>query len=271
MNNKKREYLKYYIDTNANIDAINKFIKEEGITLNEYNDIVTDYLKELKNCRETNKSIDKLYLEYTLKYGEKRVNTKRIGRRKYIETIINIISNYIKEDKHNIKEYVSTNNLPYNDFKKFINNYKNYYLKEKELDILKEFLKRENSFNKDNIEKIKDIVDKISDDLVNDKPFNILDYYLSLGWDSKLLIYYLNNNRNVFSNFVIDNVRLYIKKYQLNSKKYKLKEFIEYIKINNKDLTKENIESIINYMNNNKMPYNYYLFLEIVKSNKISE
>lgn len=269
--NKKREYLKFYIDTNANIDSINKFIKEEGITLNEYNDIVTDYLKELKSDRVENKKIDKLYLEYTLKYGDKRFDGNRVSKRKKTETIINIISNYIKEDKHNIKEYVSTNNLPYNDFKKFINNSKNYYLKDNEKEILKKFLKRENDFNKDNIDKIKDIVDKISDDLVNDKPFTIIDYYNTLGWDNKLLIYYLNNNRDIFSNFVIDNVRLYIIKYQINGKKYKLKEFIEYIKINNKDLTKERIESIINYMNKNKMPYNYYLFNEIKKNNILSE
>ena len=67
--NKEREYLKYYIDTNANIDLINKFIKEEGITLNEYNDIVTNYLKELK--KRNNKTVDKLYLEYTLKFGNR--------------------------------------------------------------------------------------------------------------------------------------------------------------------------------------------------------
>jgi len=268
--NKKREYLKIYIDTNANIDLINKFIKEENITLNEYNDIVTDYLKELKLNKENKKEVNKLYMEYVLKYGDKIVDTKKVSKRKITETIINIISNYIKEDKHNIKEYVSTNNLPYNDFKKFINNYKNYYLKDNEKEILKSFLKRENDFNKNNIELIKSIVDKISDDLVNDKPFNILDYYKCLGWDSKLLIYYLNNNKDIFSNFIIDNVRIYIKKYHLNDKKYKLKEFIEYIKTNNKTIKKESIENIINYMNKNKMPYNYYLFTEL-KNNKVCE
>lgn len=266
--NKEREYLKFYIESNANIDSINKLIKDEGITLNEFNDIVTSYLKELKHSRETNKTIDKLYLEYTLKYGDKIVETKRVSKRKKTETIINIINNYINEDKHNIKEYVSTNNLSYDDFKKFINNYKNNYLKDKELNILKKFLKRENDFNKDNIDKIKKIVDKISDDLVGDVPFDIFDYYKELGWDSKLLIYYLNNNQDIFSNFIIDNVRLYIKKYHLNDKKYILKEFIEYIKEKNKDISKEEIEKILEYMNKNKLPYNYYIFKEIKKTKK---
>ena len=53
--NKKQEYFKFYIDSNANIDAINKFIKKENITLNEYNEIVTDYLKQLKKEKEDNK------------------------------------------------------------------------------------------------------------------------------------------------------------------------------------------------------------------------
>ena len=100
--NKKEEYLKFYIDSNANIDAINKFIKNEGITLNEFNDIVTDYLKEL----ESSKKINKLYIEYCLKYGNKKINrNKKTSKRKETETIINIINNYIKEDNHNIKDY----------------------------------------------------------------------------------------------------------------------------------------------------------------------
>ncbi len=264
--NKKQEYLKFYIDSNASIDAINKFIKKENITLNEYNEIVTDYLKQLKKEKENNKKINKLYLEYCLKYGDVIIDTKRVSKRKMTETIINILNNYIKEDKHNIKEYVNNYDLSYNDFKKFINNSKNYYLKDVEKSILKNFLRRENDFNNDNIEKIKKIVDKISDDLVNDKPFNILDYYKELGWDDKLLINFLNNNCEIFSSFVIDNVRIYIKKYHINDKKYKLNEFINYIKTKNKNINTNEIEKIINYMNKNKMPYNYYLFENIKKS-----
>lgn len=266
--NKEREYLKYYIDTNANIDLINKFIKEEGITLNEYNDIVTNYLKELK--KRNNKTVDKLYLEYTLKFGNKIVETKRIGRRKTIETVINIINNYIKEDKHNIKEYVNNSSFSYDEFKRIINNFKDYYLKDKELEILKKFFKRENEFNKNMLKPVTEVVDKISDDLVNDKPFTIINYYETLGWDSNLLLYYLNNNKETFSNFIIDNVNIYIKKYHINAKIFKLKEFIEYINEKNKDLHKEDIEKIIEYMNQKKFPYNYYLFNEI-KNNKVSE
>lgn len=259
----KEKYLKFYIDSNGNLDLINKFIKEEKITLNEFNDIITNYIKEL----EQNKEINKLYIEYRLKFKNKKINNNnKISKRKETETIINIINNYINEDKHNIKEYVTNSNYSYSDFKKFINNYKNYYLTNIEKNILKEFLKRENDFNKNNLDKVKNVVDKISDDLVNDKPFNILDYYNNLGWDSKLLIYYLNNNKYVFSNFVIDNVRIYLKKYNITDKKYKLNEFIEYIKKNNKDMSTKDIEIIINYMNDNKMPYNYYLF-ECIKEN----
>lgn len=260
LKNKQEEYLKFYIDSNANIDSINKFIRKENISLNEFNDIVTNYLKELKSQSKNKKNINKLYLEYCLKYGNVYLDTKKVSKRKTTETIINIINNYIKEDKHNIKEYVSSCDFSYTDFKKFINNSKNYYLKDIEKDILKNFLKRENKFNKDNIEKVKVVVDRISDDLVNDKPFGILEYYKELGWDSKLLIYYLNNNKDIFSNFIIDNVSIYIKKYHINDKKYKLNEFINYIKSKNKDMVKSDIENIINYMNENKMPYNYYLF-----------
>lgn len=268
--NKKKEYLKFYIDSNANIDSINEFIKNENITLSEFNDIVTNYLKELKQEKENNKKINKLYLEYCLKYGDIVIDTKKVSKRKTTETIINIISNYLKEDKHNIKEYVSNYDLSYTDFKKFINNSKNYYLKDVEKNILKKFLKRENDFNKDNLSIVKNIIDKISDDLVNDKPFTILDYYNELGWDSKLLINFLNNNKETFSSFVIDNVRIYIKKYHINDKKYKLNEFINHIKINNKNMTTSEIEKIIEFMNKNKMPYNYYLF-EYLKKSKISE
>ena len=264
--NKKEEYLKFYIDSNANIDAINKFIKKENITLNEFNDIVTNFLKELKKRKETNKKINKLYLEYCLKYGDIIIDTKKVSKRKTTEKIINIINNYIKEDNHNIKEYISNYDLTYNEFIKFINNSKNYYLKEVEKNILKKFLKRENDFNKDNIDKVKIIVDKISDDLVNDKPFGMIDYYKELGWNEELLTNFLNNNKEIFSSFLIDNVKIYIKKYHINDKIYKLNDFINYIKNNNETITTSEIEKIINYMNENKMPYNYYLFRELKRS-----
>ena len=54
----KEKYLKFYIDSNGEIDLINKFIKEEKINLNEFNDVVTNYIKEL----EQNKEVNKLYL-----------------------------------------------------------------------------------------------------------------------------------------------------------------------------------------------------------------
>lgn len=257
---KKEEYLKFYINSNGNLDILNKFIKKEKITLNEFNKIVTDYIKEM----ESTKKINKLYLEYNLKYkNKKNNNNNKVSKRKETEANINIINNYIKENKHNIKEYVTNYNLSYSDFKKFINNYKNYYLTDIEKNTLKEFLKRENDFNKNNLDNVRNVVDRISDDLVNDKPYDILNYYQDLGWDSKLFIYYLNNNKDVFSSFVIDNVRIYLKKYNITQRKYKLNEFIEYIKKNNKDIDNKEIESIINYMNDNKMPYNYTLFMSI--------
>ena len=257
---KKEEYLKFYINSNGNLDILNKFIKKEKITLNEFNKVVTDYIKEM----ESTKKINKLYLEYNLKYkNKKNNNNNKVSKRKETEANINIINNYIKENKHNIKEYVTNYNLSYSDFKKFINNYKNYYLTDIEKNTLKEFLKRENDFNKNNLDNVRNVVDRISDDLVNDKPYDILNYYQDLGWDSKLFIYYLNNNKDVFSSFVIDNVRIYLKKYNITQRKYKLNEFIEYIKKNNKDIDNKEIESIINYMNDNKMPYNYTLFMSI--------
>ena len=266
--NKREEYLKFYIDSNANIDTINKYIKNEGITLNEFNDIVTNYLKEL----DRSKKINKLYLEYCLKYGNKKIGEKRqISKRKETETVINIINNYIKEDNHDIKDYINNSSLTYSDFKKFINSYDNYYLTDKEKSILKSFFKRENDFNKNNIDKVKIVVDKISDDLVNDKIYDIFDYYKELGWNSNLLINYLKNNKDVFSNFVIDNTKIYLKKYHINDINYKLNDFLDYIKKNNKDLDIKKIESIINYMNNNKMPYNYYLFKCILEKNIINE
>ena len=257
---RKEEYLKFYIDSNGNLDLLDKFIKKEKITLNEFNKVVTDYIKEM----ESTKKLNKLYLEYNLKYkNKKNNNNNKVSKRKETEANINIINNYIKENKHNIKEYVTNYNLSYSDFKKFINNYKNYYLTDIEKNTLNEFLKRENDFNKNNLDNVRNVVDRISDDLVNDKPYDILNYYQDLGWDSKLFIYYLNNNKDVFSSFVIDNVRIYLKKYNITQRKYKLNEFIEYIKKNNKDIDSKEIESIINYMNDNKMPYNYTLFMSI--------
>lgn len=261
--NKEETYLKFYIDSNGNIDEINTFIKKEKIRLDEFNDIVTNYLKKLKNDTENKKNINKLYLEYCLKYGNNINENKRVSKRKETEIIINIISNYIKENKHNIKEYINNNNYEYKDFKKFINNFRNYYLTDKEKDIIKKFLKRENDFIKDNLEIVKNVVDKISDDLVGDIPFNIFDYYINLGWDGKLLIYYLNNNKEIFSNFVIDNVRLYLKKYHIDSKIYKLNEFVSYIKSKDKNIDNKVVENVMEFMNENKYPYNYYLFKSI--------
>lgn len=264
--NKDLEYLDFYIKSNGNLDLINKFIKKENISLNEFNDIVTTLLKNLDNSSKNNGKTNKLYLEYCLKYGNKKnFDSNKISKRKETETIINIINNYIKEDRHNIKEYVSNNNITYEKFKKFINNYKSYYLTSVEKDILKKFLQRENEFNKENIKKVCEVVDKISEDLVRDKPFDILDYYKELGWDLTLLIYYMNNNKETFSNFLVDNVRLYFKKYGITEKKYKLNEFIDYIKKNDKSINNKEIENIINYMNINKMPYNYNLYKSIKK------
>jgi len=258
MSNKLGEkYLKFYIDSNGLDEKINKFIINENITRDEYNDILNDYLDYLRSNNK--KKINKLYLEYCLKF--KVSENKTINKRKEAEIMINIISNYIKEDKHNIKEYLNNYNISYSDFKKFINNFKDYYLRDVDKNILKRFLKRENDFNNNNIDKVKIIVDKISDDLVNDKPFDIYDYYMNLGWDSKLLIYFLNNNKEHFSSFVIDNVKIYLKKYNMNDKKLKLNEFISLIKNKNKEMNMKEIEKIINYMNEYKMPYNYYLFL----------
>lgn len=268
MNKKLGEkYLKFYINSNANEAKIKQFINEEKITIDEYNKELNEYINYIKNNNKNN--INKLYLEYCLKF--KMPENKTLNKRKESEIMINIISNYIKEDKHNIKEYVSSCNVSYSDFKKFINNSKNYYLKDVEKNILKNFLKRENEFNKNNIEKVKEIVDKISDDLVNDKPFDIYDYYLNLGWDTKLLIYFLNNNKDYFSSFVTDNVKIYLKKYHMNEKKLKLNEFITVIKKENKDMSMKEIEKIISYMNEYKMPYNYYLFLSVKKNLDKSE
>ena len=185
--------------------------------------------------------------------------------------MIYIISNYLKEDEHNIKDYLNKFDVSYSDFKKFINNSKSYYLKDTEKTILKTFLKRENDFNNEMLEKVKVIVDKISDDLVNDKPFDIYDYYMELGWDSKLLIYFLNNNKEYFSNFLIDNVRLYLNKYHISEKKVLLIDFINEIKKENEKLNNKEIDNIIAFMNEHKMPYDYDLFKIVEKKLKTSE
>ena len=96
---KKEEYLKFYIESNGELKKLEEFIKKENITLNEYKEIVNNYLNELKNS----KKINKLYLEYNLKFKNKTEN-KKINKRKEAEILLNIINNYIKEDKHNIKE-----------------------------------------------------------------------------------------------------------------------------------------------------------------------
>ena len=112
---KKEEYLKFYIESNGELKKLEEFIKKENITLNEYKKIVNDYLNELKDS----KKINKLYLEYNLKFKNKTEN-KKINKRKEAEILLNIINNYIKEDKHNIKEYIETNNIDYNNFIKFV-------------------------------------------------------------------------------------------------------------------------------------------------------
>ena len=50
---------------------------------------------------------------------------------------------------------------------------------------------------------------------------------------------------------------------------YKLNEFIELIKYKNKTIDNKDIEFIISYMNENKYPYNYYLFKYIKDNLKI--
>ena len=270
--NKSEKYLKFHINSNNDTTKINEFISNENITIEEFNNTIENYINELKMNSEKNKKMNKLYLEYCLKFKETHnKETKRINKRKETEIMINIISNYLKEDEHNIKDYLNKFDVSYSDFKKFINNSKSYYLKDIEKNILKTFLKRENDFNNDNLEKVKIIVDKISDDLVNDKPFNIYDYYMELGWDTKLLIYFLNNNKEHFSNFLIDNVKLYLKKYHIGEKKIILNDFINNIKKENQELNSKEIDNIVNFMTEHKMPYNYELFKIVEKKIKISE
>ena len=101
------KYLKFYISSNANEEVINRFILEENITVEEYTNIVKEYLEYLKN--DSKKNINKLYLEYCLRF--KNLENKTLTKRKEAEIMLNIINSYIKEDKHNIKEYVSSCNL----------------------------------------------------------------------------------------------------------------------------------------------------------------
>ena len=270
--NKKEKYLKFYLDSNNDTTKINEFVSNEKITKDEFDKIISDYLDYLKEETEKTKKINKLYLEYCLKHKERNEkDTQKINKRKETEIMINIISNYLKEDEHNIKDYLNKFDVNYTAFKKFINNSKNYYLKDIEKNILKIFLKRETDFNNEMLEKVKIIVDKISDDLVNDKPFNIYDYYMELGWDSKLLIYFLNNNKEYFSNFLIDNVKLYLKKYHISEKKIIFNDFINKIKKENSELKSKEIDTIISFMNEHNMPYDYDLFINVKKNLKISE
>ncbi len=257
----KRDFLKFYIDSNNDTNKINNFVKKNNITIDYYNNVINDYLEELRNDSTFSKKIDPLYLEYTLKYSK---NVKG-NKRKEAEQIINIIFNYIKEDKNNIKEYVTLNGIEYSKFKKFINNFKNYYLTDMEKQILKNFLKRENDFNKNNLLKVKKVIELISDDLVNDKPYDIYNYYIDLGWDQELLLFFLNNNKDVFSSFIIENVKIYFKKYHITSEKIKLTDFMNTLKKEYPNLSIKDIESNIKIMNSLNMPYNLYLFSQILK------
>ena len=42
------KYLRFYISSNANEEVINRFITEENITVEEYTNIVKEYLEYLK-------------------------------------------------------------------------------------------------------------------------------------------------------------------------------------------------------------------------------
>ncbi len=263
-NNHNIEYLKFYIDSKCNDKKIEEFIKTKNITLDEFYHVINNCIDYLKKESIHNGKINKVYLEYCLKYNDLHKEEERTTKIKEKEKIINIIKNYISDGSHNIKEYVSNNNLKYSDFKRFINNSKKYFLTDKEKQILKQFLKIENDFNKDNIDKVKYVINKISEDLVNDRPYNIYNYYIDLGWDYKLLIFYLNNNKDLFSNFVIDNVKIYFKKYHIDDKEIKHSEFIDYIKKENPELKQNDIDNIINKMNKLNMPNNYYLFNTIL-------
>lgn len=263
-----REYLRHLIDSKGNVDIINDYIKSKNITLDIYENAIKEYILYLKE-EASRGNIDKLYLEYTLKCNNLSLN--KPTRRKFAEKIINIINNYIKEQKYNIKEYIELNGINYSEFKKFINSYKEYYLKDFELDILKAFLKRENDFNNDNIEKVKIIINKINNDLNNVRTYNIFDYFIDIGWSDTLLLYYLNNNKEMF-NDCINNVRLYFDKNYVNDK-YKLKytDFINFIKRDYKDYNKKTIDNIITCMNKFNIPYNYKLFKNIIGNEKFKK
>lgn len=257
-----KEYLKFYIDSNGNIDLIDKFIKNKNITKDTFNSVLKEYLDYLKERYDSTGKMNKLYLEYLLKFKNNNVKNNR----KEVGTIINIIFNYIKEDKYNIKEYVEKNDLDYNSFKKFINNCKNYYLTEMEKQLLKTFLKRENDFNNNNIEKVKVIVNKIFSDLNNINKYDIFDYYIELSWDKNLLIYFINNNKEEFSDITIKKVEEYFNKYNIKDIKIKLNDFISLIRNKYPELNRDKIDSLIKTMNKYNMPYNIYLFEQLLKS-----
>ena len=253
----KEDALRNLLESNDDKDKINEFVKSNNITLNEFNTIINDYIKEL----EKNKIVNSLYLQYKLKYNIAKLN------RKDIEKIINIINNYIKENKYNIKEYIINNNIDYNCFIKFINNYKTYYLKDFELNTIKLFLKRENDFNKNNIDKVINILNKIDNDIKSIKSSNVLEYFINLGWDTNLLLYFINNNKNLIDKDFINSLNIYIEKNYLKEE-YKLKhnEFIESIKKEYPDLTKNKINNIINCFNKYHIPYNIYIFKNLINN-----
>ena len=253
----KEDALRNLLESNDDKDKINEFVKSNNITLNEFNTIINDYIKEL----EKNKIVNSLYLQYKLKYNIAKLN------RKDIEKIINIINNYIKENKYNIKEYIINNNIDYNCFIKFINNYKTYYLKDFELNTIKLFLKRENDFNKNNIDKVISTLNKIDNDIKGIKSYNVLEYFINLGWDTNLLLYFINNNKNLIDKDFINSLNIYIEKNYLKEE-YKLKhnEFIELIKKEYPDLTKNKINNIINCFNKYNIPYNIYIFKNLINN-----
>ena len=253
----KEEVLRFLIESNGDKDKINEFVKLNNITINEFNTIIDNYIEEL----ETKKIVNPLYLEYKLKHNITKLN------RKDIEKIINILNNYINENKYNIKEYILNNNIDYNCFIKFINNYKSYYLKDFELNTIKIFLKRENDFNKDNIDKVLNTLNKIDNDIKGVKKYNILEYFINLGWDTNLLLYFINNNKELINEDLINSLNIYIDKNKLKEE-YKLKhnEFIELIKKESPDLSKNKINNIINCFNKYHIPYNIYIFRNLINN-----
>ena len=68
-------------------------------------------------------------------------------------------------------------------------------------DTIKLFLKRENDFNKDNIDKVLNTLNKIDNDIKGVKKYNILEYFINLGWDTNLLLYFINNNKELINDY----------------------------------------------------------------------